>query len=186
MLKSKAGDIDARPLTASSAKPLATHGRTIHQGQNRKNSNRASVFRCSLTNGHSAVLHCPLPTWRPCVFFQTARIDTTRTPQQSSRSCRTMNVASLFDRFAGRYMVGAYHFHRFSKSALYPPPPPRVNRSIIDSCCENPNHIIGSRFVAARAHIKVAERVQMLSVLPRRRHPATQSPYPFRARRGHS
>src|SRR3984893_9824117 len=30
MLQSKAGYIDARPLTASSAKPLATHGRTIH------------------------------------------------------------------------------------------------------------------------------------------------------------
>src|ERR1700730_3350255 len=29
MLQSKAGYIDARPLTASSAKPLATHGRTL-------------------------------------------------------------------------------------------------------------------------------------------------------------
>src|SRR6202035_775923 len=38
MLKSKAGYIDARPLTASSAKPLATHGRTIHQGQTRKSA----------------------------------------------------------------------------------------------------------------------------------------------------
>jgi hypothetical protein len=36
MLQSKAGYIDARPLTASSAKPLATHGRTIHQGQSRQ------------------------------------------------------------------------------------------------------------------------------------------------------
>jgi hypothetical protein len=35
MLQSKAGYIDARPLTASSAKPLATHGRTIHPGQTR-------------------------------------------------------------------------------------------------------------------------------------------------------
>src|ERR1700726_4884920 len=35
MLQSKAGYIDARPLTASSAKPLATHGRTIHLGQSR-------------------------------------------------------------------------------------------------------------------------------------------------------
>jgi hypothetical protein len=33
MLQSKAGYIDARPLTASSAKPLATHGRTVHLGQ---------------------------------------------------------------------------------------------------------------------------------------------------------
>src|SRR4051795_2962091 len=33
MLQSEAGYIDARPLTASSAKPLATHGRTIHSGQ---------------------------------------------------------------------------------------------------------------------------------------------------------
>ena len=31
--KSKAGYIDARPLTANSTKPLATHGRTIHSGQ---------------------------------------------------------------------------------------------------------------------------------------------------------
>jgi len=36
MLQSKAGYIDARPLTASSANPLATHGRTIHPGQKRK------------------------------------------------------------------------------------------------------------------------------------------------------
>jgi hypothetical protein len=35
MLQSKAGYIDARPLTASSAKPLATHGRTIQLGQTR-------------------------------------------------------------------------------------------------------------------------------------------------------
>ena len=28
--KSKAGYIDARPLTANSTNPLATHGRTIH------------------------------------------------------------------------------------------------------------------------------------------------------------
>ena len=32
MLQSEAGYIDARPLTANSAKPLATHGRTIHLG----------------------------------------------------------------------------------------------------------------------------------------------------------
>ena len=36
MLQSKAGYIDARPLTASSAKPLATHGRTIHMGHSRR------------------------------------------------------------------------------------------------------------------------------------------------------
>src|SRR5580704_16823166 len=40
MLQSEAGYIDARPLTASSAKPLATHGRTS--------------FRCSPDSGHSA------------------------------------------------------------------------------------------------------------------------------------
>src|SRR5260370_28823621 len=34
-LQSKAGYIDARPLTASSAKPLATHGRTIHLVESR-------------------------------------------------------------------------------------------------------------------------------------------------------
>src|ERR1700726_1472916 len=52
MLQSKAGYIDARPLTASSAKPLATHGRTIHQGQTEKNSVRAYVFRFALELGH--------------------------------------------------------------------------------------------------------------------------------------
>src|SRR5258708_10715005 len=51
MLQSKAGYIDARPLTASSAKPLATHGRTIHLGQTEKNSARANVFRSSPENG---------------------------------------------------------------------------------------------------------------------------------------
>src|SRR5882762_7452016 len=45
MLQSKAGYIDARPLTASSAKPLATHGRTIHLGQSRH------LDRASLTSG---------------------------------------------------------------------------------------------------------------------------------------
>src|SRR3984893_15225344 len=38
MLQSKAGYIDARPLTASSAKPLATHGRTIHLGHSHRSS----------------------------------------------------------------------------------------------------------------------------------------------------
>ena len=33
MLQSKAGYIDARPLTANSTNLLATHGRTIHWGQ---------------------------------------------------------------------------------------------------------------------------------------------------------
>src|SRR5258707_1406143 len=46
MLQSKAGYIDARPLTASSAKPLATHGRTIHPGQTEK-SCRASARSAS-------------------------------------------------------------------------------------------------------------------------------------------
>jgi hypothetical protein len=36
MLQSKAGYIDARPLTASSAKPTATRGRTIHSSQKRR------------------------------------------------------------------------------------------------------------------------------------------------------
>src|ERR1700751_2360912 len=31
-LQSEAGYIDARPLSAGSMKPLATHGRTIHSG----------------------------------------------------------------------------------------------------------------------------------------------------------
>src|SRR5580658_9953744 len=36
-LQSEAGYIDARPLTASLSKPLATHGRTIHKGQSLPN-----------------------------------------------------------------------------------------------------------------------------------------------------
>src|SRR6266446_200107 len=43
MLQSKAGYIDARPLTASSAKPLATHGRTIHWGQSRRLGGRRAT-----------------------------------------------------------------------------------------------------------------------------------------------
>jgi hypothetical protein len=38
MLQSKAGYIDARPLTTSSTNSLATHGRTIHSGETEKNS----------------------------------------------------------------------------------------------------------------------------------------------------
>ena len=33
MLQSKAGYIDARPLPPTRQNPLATHGRTIHEGQ---------------------------------------------------------------------------------------------------------------------------------------------------------
>jgi hypothetical protein len=78
-------------------------------------------------------------------------------------------------------IVGAlYRFYCFSKSAPTPATP-GVNRSIINSsqsqllgrtitfgkarCCEKPDRIIGSRFVAARAYIKVAERVHMFSAL---------------------
>src|SRR5882724_5070416 len=45
MLQSKAGYIDARPLTASSAKPLATHGRTIHSGQTEKTQHHDGTER---------------------------------------------------------------------------------------------------------------------------------------------
>src|SRR6266567_830530 len=55
MLQSKAGYIDARPLTASSAKPLATRGRTIHSGQTEKTSARADVFRF-----FSKLRHCSM------------------------------------------------------------------------------------------------------------------------------
>jgi hypothetical protein len=74
-------------------------------------------------NGHSAVLPCPLPTWRPAVFFlNSLPIGTTRTPQKSSRSCRTMNVASAIDRSGGRYMVGALSFSPFLKIGPIPTP----------------------------------------------------------------
>jgi hypothetical protein len=43
MLQSKAGYIDARPLTANPTNLLATHGRTIHPSQAEKNSLRAYV-----------------------------------------------------------------------------------------------------------------------------------------------
>ena len=52
MLQSEAGYINARPHLPDRRKPLATHGRTIHAGQNRKSSMRANVFRCSPNNGH--------------------------------------------------------------------------------------------------------------------------------------
>ena len=45
MLQSKAGYIDARPLTAKLSKLLATHGRTIHLGQSRR------FDRVQLTSG---------------------------------------------------------------------------------------------------------------------------------------
>src|SRR5882724_6317005 len=52
MLQSKAGYIDARPLTASSAKPLATHGRTIHSGQTEKSGLAHRQVRFAFKNGH--------------------------------------------------------------------------------------------------------------------------------------
>jgi hypothetical protein len=39
-------------LSPARQNPLATHGRTIHVGQNRKSSMRAYVFRCAPNNGH--------------------------------------------------------------------------------------------------------------------------------------
>src|SRR6266849_3573336 len=65
-------------------------------------------------NGHSAVLHCPLPTWRPAVFFSNSLpIGTTRTPQKSSRSCRTMNVASFLIDLVGAEWWEPFGFYRF-------------------------------------------------------------------------
>src|SRR5437868_6167335 len=72
MLQSKAGYIDARPLTANSAKPLATHGRTIQTGQNAKASSSTSgpvlprdpTSRracCIGSNGPAADLREPCP-----------------------------------------------------------------------------------------------------------------------------
>src|SRR5258708_7137281 len=48
-LQSMAGYIDARPLTASSAKPLATHGRTIHLGQKAKYRTQTAMSALTLT-----------------------------------------------------------------------------------------------------------------------------------------
>jgi len=52
MLQSKAGYIDARPLTASSAKPLATHGRTIQMGQKSEVAGLARHVRSTLNSRH--------------------------------------------------------------------------------------------------------------------------------------
>jgi hypothetical protein len=89
---------------------LRRNGRVqLRSGSKPEELELSNVFRCSPNNGHSAVLHCPLPTWRPAVFFSNSLpIGTTRTPQKSSRSCRTMNVASVLDRFGRRRMVGAF------------------------------------------------------------------------------
>ena len=43
MLQSKAGYIDARPLTAKLSKLLATHGRTIHLGQKATSAHRCGM-----------------------------------------------------------------------------------------------------------------------------------------------
>ena len=48
------GYIDARPLTASSAKPLATRGRTIHPGSFSDFGARPSEARSSPNNRHEA------------------------------------------------------------------------------------------------------------------------------------
>src|SRR5882672_2862449 len=63
MLQSEAGYIDARPLTASSAKPLATHGRTIHPGHSR-HSNCALVtsglpLKADVSRAHRHVSKVP-------------------------------------------------------------------------------------------------------------------------------
>ena len=58
MLQSKAGYIDARPLTANSAKPLATHGRTIHLGQTRKSLSATVISRFCPEADIAASSHC--------------------------------------------------------------------------------------------------------------------------------
>ena len=58
MLQSKAGYIDARPLTASSAKPLATHGRSIHWvtlGRSRSEHNEPALPQAADIEADSAV-----------------------------------------------------------------------------------------------------------------------------------
>ena len=45
-LQSKAGYIDARPLTATAANSLATHGRTIHWGHDGRSGDTIDVFAC--------------------------------------------------------------------------------------------------------------------------------------------
>src|SRR6266850_6797981 len=62
MLQSEAGYIDARPLTASSAKPLATHGRTIHPGQIRK-SGRATGQSALPSRTDVASRACQVREW---------------------------------------------------------------------------------------------------------------------------
>src|SRR5260221_14148564 len=55
MLQSETGYIDARPLNASSTKPLATHGRTIHVGQTRS----SGYFRCMSAQAPQAEIQAP-------------------------------------------------------------------------------------------------------------------------------
>jgi hypothetical protein len=83
---------------------------------------RANVFRVHpITDIGGAT--CPLPIWRPAVFFSNSLpIGTTRTPQKSSRSRRTMNAASLFDRLVGRYMIVVISFSLFPKIGPIPTP----------------------------------------------------------------
>jgi hypothetical protein len=90
-------------------------------GQSRKNSNRANVFRCSPDNGHSAVTTLPTANLAASRIFQMP-IGKTRTPQKSSRSWRTMNATSLFDRLVGRYMIVALSFSPFPKIGPIPTP----------------------------------------------------------------
>ena len=81
---------------------------TAMLGQNRKSSNRAnsSAVRPLTDIRQCYIAHLPVSR----IFSNSLPIGTTRTPQKSSRSCRTMNVASLFDRFGGLWMVGAFWF----------------------------------------------------------------------------
>jgi hypothetical protein len=54
----------------SKRRPRRQLSNKVCWGQNRKNSNRANVFRCSPNYGLSAVLPCPLPGGQP--YFSNA------------------------------------------------------------------------------------------------------------------
>src|SRR5258708_13104963 len=64
-----------------------------------------------------------------------------------------MNVASGFDRFCGRYMVGALSFHRFLKSAPTPPPVPPGSTPGLEPGIARP------RLSASRQHVPHVARI---------------------------
>jgi hypothetical protein len=125
-----------------------------------------SVVRsCCDRSGHAASCKHGLPTnlvgTEACVgaHHLSRSFDNCTTSTSANHQCRT-NVASSFDRFGGRYMVGAFRFHYFKIGPLPTPATSGFIWPVLDaSRCAS----VSARVPAATACCRNTTRVERFS-----------------------